>query len=74
MQSMKNSSLIVRNFSRIAEHAVHFANRQAPISLVYSYVVGLRLVYALAMVHTPMVVIPEFVHDDGLFMSLESVP
>jgi hypothetical protein len=69
-QSMKNSSLIARNFAGIAECTSRLTNLRAPISLVYSYVIGLCFVYALVRVHIPIMVYPGLPHDDGLFMTL----
>src|SRR5580704_9263643 len=51
---MNNRILRTPNLAGIAESAVRFVNLRAPIFLVYSYVIGLCLVYAIVMVHIPM--------------------
>ena len=67
---MNNRILRAPNFAGIAESAVRLVNLRAPNFLVYSYVVGLCVVYAIVMVHIPMGINPTAGYDDNLFMSL----
>src|SRR5580700_10243278 len=67
---MNNRILRAPNLAGIAESAVRLVNLRAPIFLVYSYVIGLCLVYAIVMVHIPMGINPKAGYDDNLFMSL----
>ena len=67
---MNNGIPRASNLAGIAESAVRLVNLRAPIVLVYSYVIGLCLIYAIVMVHIPMGINPNAGHDDNLFMSL----
>jgi hypothetical protein len=67
---MGNSFLIARNFSSISERTTRLTNLRAPISLVYSYVIGLCFVYALVRAHIPITIYPGAEADDGLYMTL----
>ena len=67
---MNNRILRAPNLAGIAESAVRLVNLRASIFLVYSYVIGLCLVYAIVMVHIPMGINPKAGYDDNLFVSL----
>jgi hypothetical protein len=47
-----------------------FFRTDVPKSLVLGYMTFLILGYVVVVTHTPLAVIPRFVHDDGLFMKL----
>jgi hypothetical protein len=59
------TSLVERASRRLAA-----LEAKAPHSLAYLYMGGLVLLYILVSLHTPLNVLANGVHDDGLFMSL----
>jgi hypothetical protein len=67
---MKNRTLPAPHLISVTETAARFINLRAPAFLVYSYVIGLCFFYSIVMVHVPMAIDTDAIHDDALFLSL----
>ena len=55
------------SFTRIIARTLH---PNVPPAAITACLVALPLIYTIVMVHTPLAVLADAMHDDGLFMML----